>query len=270
MASRGAIYYAAAMQKIALFLSLFFSLFALSGFNRQQQTITIAADNWCPINCTRPEPRLGVGIDLAKAIFEPLGYQINYVIMPWSEALAKVRTGEVDAVIGASRYDDARLIFPASPVYNITDDFYVLKGNSWRFQGVHTLKAKKLGVIKDYGYGTVVQEYVRSNQNNYSLIQASQGEDALKENIRKLLNREIDVVVESRPVMEYNINKMRLNDRIDLAGSSPQAQVYLAFSPASSRSKGLATQYDAGISRLTGEGKLDGFYGAYGLSSAGR
>lgn len=258
------------MQKIVIIFALFFSALALSALTRPQQTITIAADNWCPINCARPESRLGVGIDLAKAIYEPLGYQINYVIMPWSEALEKVRSGDVDAVIGASRYDDPSLVFPASPVFKIADNFYVLKGISWRFQGVHTLKGKKLGVIKDYGYGPVVQEYVSSNRDNYSRIQESQGDDALKENIHKLLNHDIDVIVESRPVMEYNLNKMHLSDRIEWVGSSPQAEVYLAFSPALARSKALASQYDAGISRLTGEGRIDGFYAAYGLNPAGR
>jgi len=255
------------MHKFRIFSTLFLTLMITSGVAQPQATITIAADNWCPINCTRPEPRLGVGIDLAKAIFEPIGYRVNYQVMPWSDALAKVRSGHVNAVIGASRYDDPRLIFPVNPVYTITDAFYVLKGNSWRFQGVHTLKNKKLGVIKDYGYGTVVQDYVRANQNNYSVIQAAEGDDALKENIKKLLNREIDVIVESRPVMEYNMAKMRLDQRIEMVGSSPQADVYLAFSPADGRSKTLAATYDAGIRRLQAEGRLDAFYEAYGLQN---
>jgi len=258
------------MQYFRIFLLLFLSQFVLSGFAQPQSIITIGADSWCPINCVRPEPKLGVGIDLAKAVFEPLGYTVRYQVMPWSNALDKVRNGEIDAVVGASRYDDATLVFPSAAIYNITDNFYVLKGNSWRFQGVHTLKAKKLGVIKDYGYGPTVQNYIHENENNYNVIQSSMGEEALKVNIRKLLNREIDVIVESRPVMEYNIDKSRLEDRIEMVGSSPQADVYLAFSPALPNSRNLAAQYDAGIRRLRAEGRLDGFYGAYGLSLGGR
>ncbi len=239
--------------------------FALTPDFYQKRTLTIAADSWCPINCARSQGRLGVGIDLAKAIFEPLGYTIDYRLMPWSEALARVRSGQVDAVIGASRYDDASLVFPRQPVYNITDDFYVLKGNSWRFQGVHTLKAKKIGVIADYGYGNAINEYIRNNSDHVNAVQFATGENALRDNIKKLLSNQIEVIVETRPVMEYTILKMKLGDKIAWAGSSPQAEVFLAFSPASEASRGLAAQFDVGMQQFGASGRLEGFYSAYGL-----
>ncbi len=262
--------YTAAMQYLRLFLSLFFCFCSFSSHAEQKPTITIAADSWCPINCTSPEKKLGVGIDLAKAIFEPLGYEINYKIMPWTDALAQVRAGKVDAVIGASRFDDKTLIFPQQSVYEISDDFYVLKGNSWRFQGVHTLKGKKIGVIADYGYGQVISDYVHNNQGNIALVQQATGENALTDNIHKLQNHQIDAVVETRPVMEYTIGKMHLADKIEWAGTSPQAKVYLAFSPALSHSKQLAGEFDAGMRQLILSAKLEDFYSAYGLSASDR
>jgi polar amino acid transport system substrate-binding protein len=255
---------------ILLFLSIVVftaPVFAITPTFRAKPIITIAADNWCPINCGSNDVRPGVGIELAKAIFEPLGYQINYVVMPWSDALAQVRAGKVSAVIGASRFDDATLIFPTQAVYNITDNFYVLRGNSWRFQGIYTLKGKKLGVIRDYGYGQAVNDYIQANQGNYEKVQFAEGEHALRDNIKKLTSRQIDVLVESGPVMEYTIDKMRLQSTVELAGTSPQAKVYLAFSPALPGSRAWAGQFDAGMRALSEAGQLDAYYGAYGLSS---
>lgn len=262
--------YTGQMQYFRLFSSFFFCLCVCSAQAEAKSVITIAADSWCPINCAPPEKKSGVGIDLAKAIFEPLGYEIDYQVMPWTDALAQVRAGKVDAVIGASIFDDSTLIFPRQAIYNISDDFYVLKGNSWHFQGVHTLKSKRIGVIADYGYGEVISDYVRKNQGNVSLIQVATGENALADNIKKLQNREIDAVVETRPVMEYTIAKMHLGDKIEWGGTSPQAKVYLAFSPALSRSKQLAAQFDAGIRKLILSATLDEFYSVYGLSSSDR
>lgn len=254
------------MQYFRIFLCAMASFLAFSAPAQSKPVLTIAADSWCPINCQRPETKLGVGIDLAKAIFEPLGYDINYVIMPWSEALSKVRTGQVDAVIGASRADDATLIFPSQSILQSSDDFYISRGASWRFQGVHTLKGKKLGVIKDYGYGRDVLDYVHANESNRSLIQASEGDDALKTNIHKLLNHKIDVLVETRPVMDYMIATLRLDDKVEWAGGGAQLPVYLAFSPALPRSRQLADQFDAGMRRLASSGALEGFYSPYGLT----
>lgn len=254
-----------------LFLLVSAPAFAVSQeYYLKRPAITIAADDWCPVNCQPPESKSGVGIDLAKAIFESQGYRINYVVMPWSEALAKVRSGQVDAVVGAARSDDTTLVFPSQHLLQISDDFYVAKGMSWRFQGVHTLKNKKLGIIADYGYGAQVKDYIRANQSNLSLIQVSHGNDALKSNIKKLLNREIDVVVEAKPVMEYNISRMRLGGKVEWAGGVQQLPVYLAFSPALSKSRGLADLFDAGMRKLAAEGRLEGFYTPYGLSLGDR
>ena len=232
--------------------------------------ITIAADSWCPINCAPPEARLGVGIDLAKAIFEPLGYTVNYKLIPWTDALERVRSGQVDAVVGASRLDDASLIFPRQPVYRITDDFYVLRGNSWRFQGVHTLKGKKLGIIADYGYSNDVSRYIRENSDRLNAVQIASGTHALQANIKKLMNLQVDVIVEARPVMEYTLATMNLGDKIEWAGSIPQAEVYVAFSPASTKSQRLAEIFDRGMNQLAAAGKLEEYYRAYGLSTSGR
>ncbi len=246
----------------AVFLLQSSAVFALSD---KKPTITIAADSWCPINCSRPETKEGVGIDIARAIFEPMGYNVNYIIMPWADALEKVRKGEVTAVVGAGRSDDPKLVFPASATLSISDDFYVLKGIAWRFQGAETLKRKKLGVIESYGYGRVVSDYIRANSNVNGAVQVETGNNALRNNIKKLQNNTIDVIVESRPVMDYTLASMSLDDKIVWAGGGKQDSVYLAFSPASPQSVGFAKAYDDGVKRLKASGQLSRLYNAYGL-----
>jgi polar amino acid transport system substrate-binding protein len=251
---------------ILQFAALLLATMAPLGAQAQtpKATITIAADEWCPINCSTGGSQLGIGIDLAKKIFEPLGYQINYQIMPWTDALKQVRAGKVDAVIGASTQDDASLMFPANPVMAISDDFYVLSGNPWRYQGPYTLKDKRIGVIKDYGYGEVVRQFVEANKSKTGMVQFSSGNDALKQNIANLTNNKVDILVESKPVMDY---AMRNSGNISLvwAGGVNQGPVYLAFSPALPASHGYASQYDAGIAKLKASGELEKMYRGYGL-----
>lgn len=262
--------YTAAMQKHQIFfIGVLFAamlhceaVFALSD---KKPEIIIAADSWCPINCSRGDSREGVGIDLARAIYEPLGYRVRYVVMPWADALSKVRFGEVHAVVGAGRVDDPNLVFPATPIMNISDDFYILKGVNWRFQGIESLKRKRLGVIDGYGYGKVVSDYITSNRKTFGAIHEATGNNALRENIEKLQRNQIDVIVETRPVMEYNLSRLHLADKIVWAGSVKQAPVYLAFSPARPQSVGFAKLYDDGMKRLRATGQLSGFYSPYGL-----
>lgn len=255
---------------MAYFISILFAIAMLfpalaQEAKKPKPTITIAADEWCPINCDPKSDKPGIGIELAKKTFEPLGYQINYVIMPWKEALEQVRLGKVDAVVGASRADDVRLVFPSISITKISDDFFVRSGNSWRYQGIVSLAKKRIGVIEDYGYSQLITKFISDNKNMTGIIFQASGEEALKENINKLLNDRIDVLVESRLVMDYTLQKLQMEDKIEWAGGITQEPVYLAFSPALAVSKQRAAQFDSVVSALKNAGSLEPLYKTYGL-----
>ncbi|MFO0388673.1 MAG: substrate-binding periplasmic protein [Alphaproteobacteria bacterium] len=245
--------------------TLFFAFAAFSASAQPAKTITIAADEWCPINCAPNSKEEGIGIDLARKVFEPLGYKVEYKIMPWAEALKQVREGKVHAVVGASRSDDKTLIFPDNAITEIVDGFYVRAGSPWRYQGVHTLKNKRIGIIEDYGYGEIVTSFIKKNQYTAGALHIAKGKTPLQDNIKQLLDAKIDVLVESRIVMDYTLKTSNLSDKILLAGSVPQDHVYLAFSPALPQSKALAAQYDTAIRSMKTSGALKRMYGKYGL-----
>lgn len=246
------------------------TLMSAQAGDKPQNIITIAADEWCPINCNPAAAKFGnagygIGIDLAKAIFEPMGYTVRYVVMPWSRALELVRQGKVDAVVGASVSDEPTLIFPNSAIYPISDDFYVLKDASFTFKDISSLKGHRLGVIKDYGYNEIISNYIKSVHHVSGAVQETTGEDALRQNIEKLLAARIDVLVESRPVMDYTLKKMGMQDKIRWVGSIPNNNVYLGFSPALQQSAQLARLFDKGIKELKTNKKIEAMYKNYGL-----
>lgn len=231
-----------------------------------QKILTIEADDWCPINCPPNQQPLGISIEIAKKIFEPLGYRINYVIVSWDRALKDVRSGKADAVVGANTSDDPNLVFPQMAITNISDDFFVLKGNPWRYQGDYTLKGKKMGVIADYGYGEVIRKYIEANKNERGMIVFASGEEAIRKNIMNLIDGKIHVAVESKLVMDHWLKKLNLQSKVEWVGGIPQGNVYMAFSPALASSKELARQYDEGIKRLKSSQELFSMYRAYGIT----
>ncbi len=120
-------------------------------------------------------------------------------------------------------------------------------------------------MIKDYGYGDVVRKYIQDNKGMARTIFEATGTDALPQNIRDLIAGKFDVVIESRPVMDYTIMRLGLSDKVKWVGSLPQDPVFVAFSPAKPASRALAQQYDSGIARLTASGELEAIYKAYAL-----
>lgn len=244
-------------------IAFLLSLLPVCGAQAQEagRVIVIEADEWCPINCSAgPQP--GVGIELAKRIFEPMGYMVVYKVVPWITALSDARSGKADAVVGANRNDDRNLVFPDNALFDMTDDFYVRKGNPWRYQGVHTLKDKRIGIISGYGYGEVVTSFLSGGSGIQ--VTASSGAKALLENISKLQDGKIDVIIESKPVMEYTLSRMELREDIVWAGGVAQLPVYLAFAPGPKATE-LRVVFDSGMRRLKASGELNAIYAAYGL-----
>jgi hypothetical protein len=81
-------------------LAIFFFLAAVAGVplvaNAGEQAaaqndnvLTFAADLWCPVNCEAGTDRPGFAVELLKRIYEPLGYKINYIVMPWARAVER-------------------------------------------------------------------------------------------------------------------------------------------------------------------------------------
>lgn len=229
--------------------------------------ITIAADVWCPVNCDPDSTELGIGIDLAKKIFEPLGYQINYIVVPWARALEDVRQGKIDAVVGANTSDDPALVFPENGIALITDDFYVKADNTLPFKDIASLRGQRLGIIKDYGYGKAIEDLLDTQKNTKGLVQEVSGDTALDQNIKKLIAGRIDILIESGIVMSYKIKKEHLEDQIRRLGGIPQGNIYIAFSPALPASAKLKQQFDEGMIKLKKTEYLPHLYKLYGLQS---
>lgn len=253
--------------KLTVGLLIFISIGTeLRAADQKLKTITVAADIWCPINCDPESDNLGVGIDLAKAIFEAKGYTIHYLIMPWTRALEEVRAGRIDAVIGANTLDDPNLIFPKESVMSITDDFYMLAEKRVPYKSTDSLKGLRIGIISSYGYYEEAQHFIEENRAfGTGSVQAVGGEDALQQNIRKLRAGRIDAIIEASPVMQYELLAQGLTKEIQRVGSAKGGKVYLAFSPALKTSKTYARMFDLGVAELRARSKLENYYNVYGL-----
>ena len=249
--------------KLLVLVPLLMWAIALPSKAESAKTLTIAADVWCPINCAPSASEQGIGVELARKIFEPLGYKINYIVMPWSRALGEVRAGPINAAVGANKQDDPKLLFPKQPICPMTDNFYVKASSHLQFKNVESLKGLAVGVIMDYGYSKQVQAFIEQHKNDPRAIQFVGGDDALEQNIRKLLAGHVDVVIESKTVMDYTLKHLGLTDQVKSIGSTPQGNVYLAFSPALAESKKHLQEYDAGFARLKAAGEIKNLYQRY-------
>jgi polar amino acid transport system substrate-binding protein len=205
---------------------------------------------------------LGVGIDLAKRVFEPKGIRIDYKTMEWDAALKETREGKHDAVVGAFVTDAPDFVYPKEPVGAIFSVVYVKKGDPWRFAGVGSLAGRKVGVIEAYTYGEPFDAYLAGNKS----VTWVKGDDALNILVKKLLDGSIDTLIEDRAVFQLRSRQLYVADKFAEAGHGPKEMpIYLTFSPKKADSARYAKLFTEGVAELRKSGELKAILHKYGM-----
>lgn len=244
-----------------------FIFLGLSGF-AFADTITIRADYWYPYNGTPGAELPGYGIEIAEYIFSKAGHKIDYQNLNWSRTCKEVLKGTYDIAIGAGYGDLEGGIFPDEEIGIMLNTFFTLKDKNWQYAGVKSLENIKVGIIQDYSYDDDLDKYF-SEVKDHNKVQTVAGDNALRNNIKKLLASRIDALIEDKSVFYAKAKEMNVLDKIKSAGSvklKKSSYLFLGLSPKNPKSKEYAKLIDEGIREMRKNGKLKEILSKYGLS----
>ncbi len=229
-------------------------------------TLKLRADVWCPYNCEPGSDKPGFLIEIARAIFDPAGYTIDYRTMPWSRALSEVRKGRIEGVVGAQRGEAPDLVYGPVPAALDDTGFAVLKGTGFRYQGPSSLDPHRIAVIADYNYdGGEIDAYLKANASAKDRIQFNTGDDVGAANLRKLIAGRVDLVIDSAVVMSYLVRQLNLTDKIDIVSLGRPSEIFIAFSPLAPQSQSWAALLSSGLESLRQRGELATILARYGM-----
>ncbi len=231
------------------------------------ETITLAADVWCPFNCDPGGEPPGYMVEVAKAVFEPRGHTVSYQVLPWARAVAFARRGDIIGLIGPYKADVPDFIFPDNELAMIGFSIFVAADVDWNYTGLGSLTHISLGVINDYAYSPEIDDYILTYMSETNRIQVASGERPLVTNIQKLLHGRIDALIETPPVFHYAAGALGVADRLKSAGTAVAPQpAYIAFSPKAPQAESYARILSDGIAELRRSGRLSEILARYGLT----
>ncbi len=231
----------------------------------QAEVISIRADVWFPINGEPNSSAPGYMIELAQKIAATSGHEVDYKTMPWERSVAQVREGEFDCVVGAYKEDAPDFIYPDTPWGIDESFFYTKKGSSWQFKGISSLDSVKIGSIGGYAYDDALDAYIEANKST-SKVQVINANNALENNIKKVIAGRIDATVESKLVMSAKLKELGLVQDIVPAGRlGTPTEMYIACSPAKASSKNYVKLFTEGTHKLRQSGELKTLLEKYGL-----
>lgn len=205
----------------------------------------------------------GFNIDIMNAISIETGVKIEYVPMPWNDAIEALRTGKIDAIQGM-KYSKARdQIFDFSDPYFISSQgIFVLKNNAYIFQ-LDDLKGRKIAVQK----GDIANDMLRRVP-GITLVEANSQEEA----VQSLLQGEVDAFVGNRYTGQYFLQKKNQQSLIKIVGEPIAPTDYgVAVMPENKR---LLSIINRGIARIKSDGTYEKierkWMGEYILPSSSR
>jgi polar amino acid transport system substrate-binding protein len=193
-----------------LFKILLLILVALPAL-AEDKVIILAGDAWCPWNCEEQDKDQGFAIDVAKAVFEPLGYKIIYKVLPWNRAIQEAIDGHVTAVVVSAKADKKTkdFVFPEEYIRYSTNGFVLPLNSNFKYAGTaDSLKNIRIGVVDGYGFEGSIGEYIKANYEDQSKIQRIAGVDTAKLNLQKLAAGRIDTYIDDIDIIKlYNQKK---------------------------------------------------------------
>jgi len=235
--------------------------FAPAAGKAEDKTLIFAADEWCPVNCDPGSDRPGYMVEIAREVFEPLGYTIEYRTINWSRALLYTRLGEFDGIFGASRNEATDFVFPQAPQGTYQIGIFSRKGDPWTYEGPASFSGKIVGLVQDYSYGEELDQALL----DHGTLSYASGDRPLALNLRKLDAGRIDLLVEDRNSLLHAARGLGLEERIELKRTFEESELFLALSPRKDHSERLASELENGMARLRESGRLAEILGRYGL-----
>ena len=212
----------------------------------------------------------GTGLywEILRLVYEPLGFEIRFQLMPFKRAIRMVQGFYVDGTVGEWYYRDNGLLYPIRHL--VVEEVYALmkKGTVRQWQGFSSLTGKKVGWLR--GYNLIEEENY-----DFELIE-SRSFDGYKGAMDYLERDVIDIWMDVLEPIDNNVRLQKIRNSItnldhdeskyDLHVFNEVAQEVYAVFRNTTRSERLIEVFDKRMIELHESGELQKLYQKWGIN----
>jgi polar amino acid transport system substrate-binding protein len=238
------------------------------------QTIRFVTIDYCPFTCdpSKEAGKEGFMTDVLREAFEPAGYTLEIEMLPYVRAVNSVRAGLYDGIVVVGKDYAPDLVYPDEPTVKQRVVFLVRAGTSWRYRGVESLAEAKVGIVRGFHYvDPDLITYLAEAQADEAKVHVIHGDSTTRRGLRMLFANRITTLLEGEYSATYELEKMRLNGNVMVAGYTENAfEDYTGFSPRNSNAAKYAEILSDTLAKMKESGRLDDILRRYGITSGPR
>jgi polar amino acid transport system substrate-binding protein len=232
----------------------------------EEKILVGVMDDYPPYIVSEKNEVTGPYIDIISAVLDNLGYDYEFVILPWSRLLSAVETGEVDLAFPLYDNVERRKFFYYSeePIGFSQMNVFGLQGSDAEYDGNLSLLSDDLiGVVQDYFYSTEFEQSI-----NEGVITTDTAITSDK-NIEKLIQGRVDLIVEDFVVVKEYERMNNLDQKL-IALEQPITRDYnhIVFTKSKNVSE-LRRSIDQELRKIKNDGTLDDIFYAYDMAYYG-
>lgn len=189
----------------------------------QAETLKVCYDQWAPMTIFPSEgnDKRGVVIDMLEHIYEAEGYQLEYYEVPLARGLDMVADGFCDILPEYlySKSPEVGFVYASVPTFVYTTAFVIRRGDTWRYTGKASLKNKRIATGTGWDYSSMSADYQRfiDDSENANFIEVISGHADVVDRVMLMINeRRVDLYADNELVLQYILNRMNLNETLEI------------------------------------------------------
>lgn len=236
---------------------ILFGLCCMAGLARAD-AISIAAIDWEPFSGKNLSDG-GFSVDLCKTLLKSAGYDSNVFFVPWTRALKGTESGtyQVNAAVWYAKDRSEYMLF--SEPYAVNKLVFVSRSDTpFRYQGIASLKGKRIGVGQDYAYPP---EILKAPDARF--------DEAIddEQNLRKLFSGRIDLTLGDELNLRYQARQ--LNQRSDVfyfdSVALDEKPLYITVSKATPNAEKILKDINRELARMKADGRFAALLKSHGF-----
>ncbi len=246
----------------AVLCSLILSAGVFSTHCLAEEKVIVAASDPYPPFTDPTDPKEGLSLVIIRAAYKTQGYTVKMEFVPWARAEALTAEGKYDILPNTWMNEKRKKTLIYSEPYAVNNIKFIKRvDDPFEFNGIATLKGKKIGIIRGYGYG---DEFNSSNE----FIREEVVD--LMTNIKKVVVNRVDLTLEDEIVASYTIKKAdpSLFSKIKFTESSLSSNnLYVTSGLKNPRHEEIIIAFNKGLAEIKASGEFNKIFESYGIKT---
>jgi polar amino acid transport system substrate-binding protein len=181
-------------------------------------SLKVCYDQWAPMTIfpSKGSSARGVVIDMLDKIYTSKGYTLQYYEVPLARGLDMVAKGLCDMLPEYlySKNSEKDFVYASEATFAYTTAFVVRRDDPWRYNGIESIKGKRIATGPGWDYSSVSADYQNyiDDPKNENFVEVIAGYDDVVDRIFRMIKQNrVDLYADNVLVLQYVLNRLKLN-----------------------------------------------------------